>query len=112
MLNLIRITFFSLAYSSGHYHASQMLLKPVFYSSPEDTAYSASENVDTTSSTSPINIVESVDSPLAPLDNSTLLHNISDLAWLNISNETQPLITLSKTNTTYQVLLNTVSFRD
>lgn len=98
-----------MAANSGH--ALQMLSRPVFEYSPEDAEYSASEIMDLTSSISPTSVV---DSPTQSLDksNSTLLHDISDLAWLSISNETQPSITLNETNTPYQVLLNTVSFSD
>jgi len=43
--------------------------------------------------------------------NSTLLHDINEITWLNLSNTTQPSITLNETNSVYQVLLNTVSFQ-
>lgn len=40
--------------------------------------------------------------------NSSLVYNISELKWLNISDNIQPSITLNETN--YQILLNTVSY--
>jgi hypothetical protein len=39
--------------------------------------------------------------------NSTLLHDINEITWLNLSNTMQPSITLNETNSVYQVLLNT-----
>jgi hypothetical protein len=95
--------------SSGY--ALQMSSRPAYGYSPEDVEYSASEIMDMTSSISPTSVV---DSPAQPLDNSnsTLLHNISNIAWLNISNETQTSITLNETITPYQVLFNTVSYSD
>lgn len=41
--------------------------------------------------------------------NTTMLHDVNELTWLNVSNSTQPSITLNATNTTYQILMNTVS---
>lgn len=38
--------------------------------------------------------------------NSTSLHSIDEITWLN---STEPTITLNATNSVYQVLLNTVS---
>lgn len=45
------------------------------------------------------------------LDNTTIVHGISELTWLNVTNNSQsPLIipSINETNT-FQVLLNTVS---
>lgn len=82
-----------------------MSSRPAYAYAPEDTEISASEIVDLTS-VSPISVV---DFP-QPLDqsNSTLLHNISEINWLSVSNDTQTSITLNATD--YQVLLNTVSY--
>lgn len=41
--------------------------------------------------------------------NSTLLHKINELSWLNISNSVQPYITINTTNSVYRISLNTVS---
>lgn len=41
--------------------------------------------------------------------NSTMLHKINELSWLNISNGVQPSITINTTNSVYQISLNTVS---
>lgn len=71
----------------------------------QDTEISASEIVDL-STTSPTSVL---DSPQPPdHSNTTLLHDLSEIKWLSVSNSTQPSITLNVTN--YQVLLNTVSF--
>lgn len=43
------------------------------------------------------------------IKNTTMLHDVSELTWLNVSNSAQLSITLKETNTTYQVLMNTVS---
>lgn len=41
--------------------------------------------------------------------NTTPVHSIDELTWLNVSNSAEPTITLNATNSVYQVLMNTVS---
>lgn len=41
--------------------------------------------------------------------NVTQFHDIDELTWLNVSNNTQPTVSLNATNVAYEVLLNTVS---
>lgn len=65
-----------------------------------DNAFAESLDLSTYSPTS-ITLVNETEK-----SNSTILHNISELIWLNT---TQPSITLNENNTVYQVLLNTVS---
>lgn len=82
-----------------------MSSRPAPYIATEDTEISASEIVDDKSD-SPTSVV---DFPQLPNEsNSTLLHDISEIKWLSVSNNTQPSITLNATD--YQVLLNTVSY--
>lgn len=41
--------------------------------------------------------------------NTMPLHSIDELTWLNVSNSSEPTITLNATNLVYQVSMNTVS---
>lgn len=87
-------------------------MRPYVYAS---TTYASKESVDSATSSSE---VMDLSTPVINAENtyqqfynlnSTLLHDITKLTWLNVSNNTQPSITLNATNTVYQVLLNSVS---
>lgn len=79
---------------------------PTNYASEESvvTSIFASEIMDLSTTAPTLNSDQQSDD-----FNSTLLYNITELTWLNVSNNTQPSITLNTTNTVYQVLLNSVS---
>ncbi|VVC40295.1 Hypothetical protein CINCED_3A001874 [Cinara cedri] len=78
---------------------------PSIYVSKEsiDSAISASEFVDSSTTVPTISDFYNSSENL----NSTILYNITEISWLNITNNSQPSITLNTTNTVYQVLLNT-----
>lgn len=87
-------------------------MRPLGYAS---TTFASKEPVDSATSASEVvglstPVIEAEDT-YQQFDNlnSTLLHDITKLTWLNVSNNTQPSITLNTTNTVYQVLLNSVS---
>lgn len=85
---------------------------PVPYSAPESMMSPVHDNLIALTTprvthSIPETTVDSPESEYAA--NVTQFHDIDELAWLNVSNSTQPTVTLNATNVTYQVLLNTVS---
>lgn len=72
------------------------------YFPAEPMSYSGYNNIMST-------VIPSQEKESLILDYPKSLHDISELIWLNVTNNTEPSITLDKTNKVYQVLLNTVS---
>lgn len=72
------------------------------YFPAEPMSYSGYNNIMST-------VIPSPEKESLILDYPESLHDISELIWLNVTNNTEPSITLDETNKVYQVLLNTVS---
>lgn len=82
-----------------------MSAKPLIVSGMANPASLKTEDLDYSSNNGGTTESDTIDYT----NNMTMVIDVSELTWLNISNSTQPSITLNGTNVTYQVLMNTVS---